>query len=143
MTADSSEIARLIDRLRVDARSEAEVSRMMAEAKSLRQADNEERRTDLYMWTEPEKATAWQAADMIESLAAKHRSTSTEEVERLRAALEPFARYADAILKRRDGAQDEPVAVERLVFGIDGQHVTIGDLRRARTALTGASNHDG
>jgi len=58
------------------------------------------------------------------------------EVERLREALEPFARYADAILKRRDGAQDEPVAVDRLVFGIDGQHVTIGDLRRARTALS-------
>lgn len=48
----------------------------------------------------------------------------------LRAALEPFSRYAKAVLSRRDGAQGVPVPDDRLVFGIDGAHITIGDLRR-------------
>jgi len=52
-----------------------------------------------------------------------------------REALEPFAKYAEAVLRRRDGAQDEPVPDDRLVFGIDGQHITIGDLRRACSTL--------
>jgi hypothetical protein len=50
-------------------------------------------------------------------------------------ALEPFARYANALLKRRDGAEVSPVPDDRLVFGIDGQNITIGDLRRAVAAL--------
>jgi len=74
-------------------------------------------------------------AGYMSDAVAPEQPAQASEVERLREALEPFARYADAILKRRDGAQDEPVAVDRLVFGIDGQHVTIGDLRRARAAL--------
>lgn len=53
----------------------------------------------------------------------------------VRKALEPFAKYADAVLKRRDGAEPEPVPDDRLVFGMDGQHISIGDLRRARSAL--------
>lgn len=57
-------------------------------------------------------------------------------VEAMREALEPFARYAKALLARRDGAEVEPVPNDRLAFGIDGQHVTIGHLRRAVEALT-------
>ncbi len=53
----------------------------------------------------------------------------------LRAVLEPFGRYARALLSRRDGAEIDPVPDDRLVFGIDGQHITIGDLRRV-AALT-------
>jgi hypothetical protein len=66
----------LCKRLRQQAQRESEVSRMMAEDKSLRQSDNPERRTDLYMWAKPEQTASWQAADMIEVLS---RPTPTPE----------------------------------------------------------------
>jgi hypothetical protein len=61
----------LIERLRINARRASEASRMMAEAKSLRQESNPEGRTDLYAWVEPEHTTEWQAADALQSQAAR------------------------------------------------------------------------
>jgi hypothetical protein len=57
----------LIERLRISARQASEISRHMAEAKSLRQESNTERRTDLYMWSKPEQTAEWQAADALEA----------------------------------------------------------------------------
>jgi Lhr-like helicase len=58
----------LIERLRLKAKSASEISRMMAESKSLRQESNPEGRLDLYSWTKPEETDEWQAADTIQTL---------------------------------------------------------------------------
>lgn len=47
---------------------------------------------------------------------------------RIGEVLRPFANYATALLSRRSKHQPD----SELVFGIDGAHVTLGDLRRAR-----------
>jgi len=59
----------LIERLRQAARNQSKIAQSMAEAKSLRQADNTEVRKDLYSWPKPEEAIEWQAADRIASTA--------------------------------------------------------------------------
>ena len=58
----------LVKRLRIKARQASEAARMMAEAKSLRQESNPERRADLYMWPTPEQTVEWQAAEAITAL---------------------------------------------------------------------------
>lgn len=58
----------LVARLRREAQAASSVSKMMAEAKSLRQDDGT--RDDLYSWQNPEQTTEWKAADLIESLTA-------------------------------------------------------------------------
>jgi hypothetical protein len=57
----------LIERLRMSAKQSSEVSRSMAEAKSLRQAGHEPPRADLYMWPTPEQTVEGQAADALEA----------------------------------------------------------------------------
>jgi len=66
----STDVGALVERLRERARTASKISRQMAEAKSLRQSDNPERRSDLYMWEQVEQTLEWQAADEIERLAA-------------------------------------------------------------------------
>lgn len=61
------EIEGLIARLRAQAQRESDAHKMMAEAKSLRQADNPEGRTDLYSWPTPEQTDSWKAADLLEA----------------------------------------------------------------------------
>ena len=58
----------LIERLRKQAEATSEISQQMAEDKSLRQDDNHERRTDLYMWLKPERTLEGRAADEITAL---------------------------------------------------------------------------
>lgn len=73
----------LVERLRERGRRTSEVLRGMAEAKSLRQDSNTERRTDLYMWPTPEQTDEWKAADRIEALEhalAEARSKAVEAV---------------------------------------------------------------
>jgi hypothetical protein len=62
---------RLVLRLRKAAESASKIHREMAEAKSLRQEGNTERRTDLYSWPTPEQTLEGQAAAYIERLASK------------------------------------------------------------------------
>lgn len=76
MTPD---IAALVERLRVQAENTSKAHRMMAEAKSLRQTDNPEGRSDLYRWLKPDETIEAQAADALTRLSA--------EVERARVAL--------------------------------------------------------
>ncbi len=52
------------------AHSVSEVSRMMAEDKSLRQGHHKPRRKDLYMWIKPEETTEWKAKERITALEA-------------------------------------------------------------------------
>ena len=66
MDDTQADVEGLVARLRESARAHSEASRMMAEAKSLRQGDGT--RNDLYMWTKPEDTPEWQAADTIERL---------------------------------------------------------------------------
>lgn len=65
----SQDIAEMVERLRNMARASSEAMRTIAQAKSLRQDDNPERRIDLYTWPAWEETTEWKAADMIEQLA--------------------------------------------------------------------------
>jgi hypothetical protein len=79
----------LVSRLRRAAQTASEISRRMAEDKSLRQESNHERRTDLYMWATPEQTIEGQALARIETLAA--------EKARLEGALyEAVKRYPEA-----------------------------------------------
>lgn len=68
MTQTPSDI---VVRLRARAQSASETSKMMAQAKSLRQEGHEPPRDDLYMWATPEQTLEWQAADLIEQLASE------------------------------------------------------------------------
>lgn len=62
----------LIERLRTCARQKSEASRMLAEAKSLRQTDHEgPPRADLYSFVTPEQTDEWKAADRIEALSTQ------------------------------------------------------------------------
>ncbi|ODP39238.1 hypothetical protein [Sphingomonas turrisvirgatae] len=89
----------------------------------------------------PELAEVLRGAGMDEhtyvQAFAKHRSTSTEEVERIKAALTPFANEA-AEYDYGDGSgpalDDAPDASSLNEFN----DLTVGDLRRAREALTAA-----
>lgn len=60
----------LVTRLSIAAKERSDISRQMAEAKSLRQDGNTERRTDLYMWTKPEDTLEGRAAAEITRLKA-------------------------------------------------------------------------
>ena len=60
----------ICERLRVRARRVSETMRVMAQAKSLRQAHNPPR-DDLYMWPKPEETVEWQAADLIQQQRAE------------------------------------------------------------------------
>ncbi len=71
MTLDPKALAEITARLRKQAQSASEAQRMMAEAKSLRQSDNPEGRTDLYMWAKPEDTLEWRAADALARLKAR------------------------------------------------------------------------
>jgi len=61
-------MSNLVERLRESARQSSDISRRMAEDKSLRQASNTERRKDLYMFSSPESFVEWEAANEIERL---------------------------------------------------------------------------
>lgn len=60
----------LIERLRAQGERASEISRQMAEDKSLRQEGNHDRRTDLYMFVKPEQTLESKAADEITALRA-------------------------------------------------------------------------
>lgn len=115
----------LIERLRQAADTASRVQQSMAEAKSLRQDSNPEGRTDLYMWPTPEQT--------LEGRAATELARQAEEITKLREALEPFARDADRYDPDDEDGLDEAFA----------SHFLIGDLRRARAALTPADKGDG
>jgi hypothetical protein len=57
-----------VERLKLQASRASDISRQMAEAKSLRQESNTEQRTDLYMWPTPEQTTEGKAAELIAEL---------------------------------------------------------------------------
>lgn len=63
-------LKRLVEELRSKADTASRVSREMAEAKSLRQEGNRDRRTDLYMWPMPDETLEGRAASAIEALSA-------------------------------------------------------------------------
>lgn len=73
------------------------------------------------------------------ALSCTRLTASADEAERLREALKPFAREAagwDAEPNAGEIFHDhEPLEMEH--------RLTVGDLRRARTALTGATDHGG
>lgn len=56
------------------------------------------------------------------------------DVERLRAALLPFARYATLLLAQM-AARDAPLRDDDIVWRLDDLAITVGDLRRAALAL--------
>jgi hypothetical protein len=58
----------LVEQLRRQAEQTSKIHREMSEAKSLRQSDNAEGRTDLYSWPKPEETLEGKAADEIERL---------------------------------------------------------------------------
>lgn len=62
----------LCARLRKMAGQSSEIARMMAQDKSLRQADHNPPRDDLYFWPTPEQTPEWQAADLIQSLTTEN-----------------------------------------------------------------------
>lgn len=64
---DPADLA-IVERLKRQAERASNIARQMAEAKSLRQDGNEQRRTDLYMWPTPEQTTEGEAAQCIEML---------------------------------------------------------------------------
>ena len=92
----------------------------------------------------------WEAAKaMREALEyAESRATAAEaEVERLRKALEPFANAAKRIdyfdglnFNARLWAWDYGIAMRELLNGIDGEPITVQQLRAARTAWEGKSD---
>jgi hypothetical protein len=58
-------IDELVERLQRKAQQASEISRTMAEDKSLRQSGNPERRRDLYAWTKPEDTDEAKAASLL------------------------------------------------------------------------------
>jgi hypothetical protein len=64
---EARKLDRLIAELRSSAERSSEASRMLAEAKSLRQ-DHDPPRSDLYMWLKPEQTLEWRAADALAAL---------------------------------------------------------------------------
>jgi hypothetical protein len=105
-------MSNLTERLNLAAQRSSEVSRQMAEAKSLRQESNEERRTDLYMWSKPEDTLEGQASTRISQL---------EE------ALRPFAAKADEIERVAAHHQCAPQKI--------GRSIDYADCVAARQAL--------
>lgn len=78
----AAELAAMIAALRQQAERASEASRMLAEAKSLRQNDHDgPPRADLYSYATPEQTLEWRAADLL--------STNTE-------AMALLARLCDA-----------------------------------------------
>lgn len=94
-TNQVSDAMRLVERLRRKARSVSEISRGMAESKSLRQADNPEGRTDLYLWTTPEQTDEWQAADAIEAMTQAKPEQQSDVVGVLNALENEFSRWLE------------------------------------------------
>lgn len=76
-----AELSELIARLRKAAESASRASQMMAEAKSLRQSDNPDGHTDLYMWATPEQTLEWEAAEALASLAPVKQSLPGGEID--------------------------------------------------------------
>lgn len=106
------EQAELVAQLRKQAHEYSEASRMMAEAKSLRQADNTERRTDLYAFQSPEGTVQWKAADLIEQQAAQIAALSARPA--TLTEIETVARPAD-----RDMVEKMLEALEEIAHGDD------------------------
>ena len=83
----------LIERLRKAAINASEVRKSMAASKSLRQEGNVERRTDLYVWPQPEQTLEGMAAEALATL------------QRERAEL--VEKCAAAVRYHRDGAKTQ------------------------------------
>jgi hypothetical protein len=60
----AEEVEMLIERLRTKARQASEISKSMADAKSIRNGGQ----PGDYMWQEPEQTVEWKAADMLAAL---------------------------------------------------------------------------
>lgn len=58
----------------------------------------------------------------------------SEQSDRLRAALLPFAVYARIVLAQAE-ARDAPLRDDDIVFKLDTVAITVGDLRRAVDAM--------
>jgi len=95
--AVAPDLVELIERLRKQAQGASEAQRMMAEAKSLRQSDNPEGRSDLYSWAKPEETLEARAADALAALSAK----------------------LDAMRRERDNLSNELDAMEEEQCGCD------------------------
>jgi hypothetical protein len=74
---DPKRIAALADYMRRNAKSASEASRMMAQAKSLRQGGHNPPRDDLYMWPEPEQTVEWEIADILAAIATEAQRAET------------------------------------------------------------------
>ena len=109
----------LVERLRIDAQKESDASKLLAQAKSLRQGDNPPR-DDLYMWLTPEQTLPWKAADHIK---------------KLEAALRPFAKAGE--LFDQDYYNDRTRLSFAVFFPSKGLEWSISgqDLYNARKAL--------
>lgn len=76
----------LIVGLRRQAHSESEASRMMAEAKSKRQANNPTGEC-VYMWAKPEETLSWKAAEALASLSTPTAEPISEPTRRMEQTL--------------------------------------------------------
>jgi hypothetical protein len=117
------EIAALVERLRKRAQSESEARRMMMEAKSLRQPDNPEGRTDLYHWPKPEETDAWKAAQLLAALTSVDRASEADKLRE--AVIRQCAEVANATYRTYVeptqwdyGAQDACTKIERAILAL-------------------------
>lgn len=67
---NSPPTADIVERLNAQAQRASDIAREMAVDKSLRQAGNVERRTDLYMWPRPEQTVEGEAVAIIKTYEA-------------------------------------------------------------------------
>ena len=83
----------MVEQLCNQAQATADIQRQMMKAKSLRQSDNPEGRTDLYMSPSPEQTLEGRAATAIEALA----QSAQVRVALVKAVLEAAAKACDAV----------------------------------------------
>jgi hypothetical protein len=73
---DPERIAALANYMRRQAKGSSEASRVMAQAKSLRQGHNPPR-DDLYMWPQTEETFEWEIAGILDAIAMETRRAET------------------------------------------------------------------
>lgn len=138
------QIDALVRQLRKQAHEYSEASRMMAEAKSLRQADNPERRTDLYAFQSPEGTVQWKAADLIEQQAAQIASLSARPADNVVKALQQalvnhndVLRSAYQIAARQGNSTDWDGFTKRAGSVLHFHHDEVNAARAAIAAMGG------
>jgi hypothetical protein len=115
--------------LRRAAEQSSVIQRQMAEAKSLRQEGNEEGRTDLYMWPEPERTLEGRAAATLAALQER-----CERLEREYTEMRSYVSKAGEILAPHSADAPGTPTRDALVQVNAALHP------QARAALTAASS---